>query len=55
LTTFEKGKLVKVTKKLSSGMNISSDTLYAKVTNDKGISYYIDEKVYLNLKHSMKV
>jgi hypothetical protein len=29
--------------------------LYAKVTNDKGISYYIDEKVYLNLKHSMKV
>ena len=55
ISQFESGNLVKLTKKLSSWMNISSDILYAKIISNWWVEYYIDEKLYINLKHSITV
>lgn len=55
LSQFESGKLVKLTKKLPSWMNISSDILYAKIKDKDWNEYYIDETLYTKIKHSVKV
>lgn len=55
ISQFESGNLVKLTKKLPSWMNISSDILYSKIINNEWMEYYIDEKLYINLKHSITV
>ena len=55
IAQFESWDLVKLTKQLPTWMNISSSTLYTKVVWNNWEEYYIDEKMYTSLKHSISV